>query len=62
MWVLIAAAETGFLWLRAAGKVPTGRIVIDVDATLITDHSDEAGRFGHLHPAPTISALVHSLS
>ncbi|MDP4511969.1 hypothetical protein [Nonomuraea turcica] len=43
MWGLIAAAETGFPWLRVAGKVLTGWIVIYVDATLITDPSDEQG-------------------
>ena len=43
MWDLIAATETGFPWLSVAGKVLTGWIVIDLDATLITAHSNKQG-------------------
>ncbi|MEO3807344.1 IS1380 family transposase [Nonomuraea sp. B1E8] len=43
VWDLIAATETGFPWLVVAGKLLTGWIVIDVDATLITAHSDKQG-------------------
>jgi hypothetical protein len=43
VWELIAATETGFPWLVVAGKVLTGWIVIDLDATLITAHSDKQG-------------------
>ncbi|WP_347624484.1 transposase, partial [Nonomuraea sp. B1E8] len=43
VWELIAATETGFPWLVVAGKVLTGWIVIDVDASLITAHSDKQG-------------------
>ncbi|MEU8248432.1 transposase [Nonomuraea sp. NPDC048916] len=42
VWELIAAA-TGFPWLTVAGKVLTGWIVIDLDATLITAHSPKEG-------------------
>lgn len=40
---LIADTETGFPWLSVAGKVLTGWIVIDLDATLITAHSNKEG-------------------
>jgi hypothetical protein len=43
VWQLIAATETGFPWLSVAGKVLTGWVVIDLDATLITAHSDKEG-------------------
>ncbi|MFI7643882.1 transposase [Nonomuraea sp. NPDC049400] len=43
VWRLIAATETGFPWLHVAGKVLTGWIVIDLDATLITAHSNKEG-------------------
>jgi hypothetical protein len=43
VWDLIAATETGFPWLSVAGKVLTGWIVIDLDATLITAHSNKQG-------------------
>lgn len=43
VWRLIDATETGFPWLSVAGKVLTGWIVIDLDATLITAHSDKEG-------------------
>jgi hypothetical protein len=41
VWRLIEATETGFPWLTVAGKVLTGWIVIDIDATLITAHSEK---------------------
>ncbi|QYC39017.1 hypothetical protein Nocox_39745 [Nonomuraea coxensis DSM 45129] len=43
VWQLVAATETGFPWLQVAGKVLTGWIVIDLDATLITAHSGKQG-------------------
>ncbi|MFB4285969.1 IS1380 family transposase, partial [Nonomuraea sp. MTCD27] len=43
VWALIASTEAGFPWLRVAGKVLTGWIVIDIDATLITAHSNKQG-------------------
>ncbi|MBG0814277.1 IS1380 family transposase [Planomonospora sp. ID82291] len=43
VWDLIAATETGFPWPRVAGKTLTGWTVIDLDATLITAHSDKEG-------------------
>ncbi|MEU8252412.1 IS1380 family transposase [Nonomuraea sp. NPDC048916] len=43
VWRLVAATETGFPWLSVAGKVLTGWIVIDLDATLITAHSGKQG-------------------
>jgi hypothetical protein len=36
MWSLIAARPAGFPWLAVAGKILTGWLVIDIDATLIT--------------------------
>jgi Transposase DDE domain group 1 len=42
-WALIAATATGFPWLAVAGKVLEGWIVIDMDATLVTAHSDKEG-------------------
>ena len=43
VWSLIAARPAGFPWLAIAGKVLTGWLVIDLDATLITAHSDKEG-------------------
>ena len=43
MWKLVAATTAGFPWLAIAGKVLTGWLVIDMDATLITAHSDKEG-------------------
>jgi hypothetical protein len=43
VWQLIAATETGFPWLQVAGKVLTGWAAIDLDATLISAHSDKQG-------------------
>jgi Transposase DDE domain group 1 len=42
-WGLIDAAGAGFPWLSVAGKVLEGWVVIDMDATLITAHSDKEG-------------------
>ncbi len=42
-WELIAAAGAGFPWLVIAGKVLEGWVVIDMDATLVTAHSDKEG-------------------
>ncbi|WP_433425981.1 IS1380 family transposase [Microtetraspora malaysiensis] len=43
VWTLIAQREAGFPWLQVAGKVLTGWVVIDIDATLITAHSPKEG-------------------
>ena len=40
-WDLIDAAGAGFPWLVIAGKALDGWIVIDMDATLVTAHSDK---------------------
>jgi hypothetical protein len=56
VWDLLAARPQGFPWLCVAGKLLTGWVVIDLDATLITAHSDKQGAaatfkkgYGH-HP------------
>jgi hypothetical protein len=41
VWDLLARRPQGFPWLAVAGKVLTGWVVIDLDATLITAHSDK---------------------
>src|SRR5215472_15159249 len=43
VWSLIGARPAGFPWLAIAGKVLAGWLVIDLDATLITAHSDKEG-------------------
>jgi len=43
VWGLIEAVPGGFPWLEIAGKTLTGWLVIDMDATLITAHSDKQG-------------------
>jgi len=40
---LIADTPGGFPWLVIAGKALTGWLVIDMDATLVTAHSDKEG-------------------
>jgi len=42
-WTLIQATPAGFPWLAIAGKVLAGWVVIDMDATLVTAHSDKEG-------------------
>ncbi len=42
-WTLIAGTPAGFPWLEIAGKTLTGWLVIDMDATLVTAHSDKEG-------------------
>jgi hypothetical protein len=42
-WKLIEATPAGFPWLVIAGKALTGWLVIDMDATLVTAHSDKEG-------------------
>lgn len=56
VWELIATTGRGFPWLVVAGKVLTGWVVIDLDATIIESSSPKAGAagtfkktFGH-HP------------
>jgi hypothetical protein len=43
VWSLIAARSAGFPWLSVAGKLLAGWLVIDLDGTLITAHSDKEG-------------------
>jgi hypothetical protein len=43
VWSLIAATPAGFPWLAIAGKMLAGWLVIDLDGTLITAHSDKEG-------------------
>jgi hypothetical protein len=43
VWGLIAATEAGFPWLSVAGKILAGWVVLDMDATLVTAHSDKEG-------------------
>jgi hypothetical protein len=43
VWSLIAARPAGFPWLAVAGKILAGWLVIDLDGTLITAHSDKEG-------------------
>jgi hypothetical protein len=42
-WGLIEKTPAGFPWLVIAGKALTGWLVIDMDATLVTAHSDKQG-------------------
>jgi hypothetical protein len=42
-WNLIERTPAGFPWLAVAGKTLTGWLVIDMDATLVTAHSDKEG-------------------
>jgi hypothetical protein len=43
VWTLIAATPAGFPWLAIAGKLLAGWLVIDLDGTLITAHSQKQG-------------------
>ncbi|GIF03117.1 hypothetical protein Asi03nite_06550 [Actinoplanes siamensis] len=43
VWDLLARRPAGFPWLTVAGKLPTGWVIIDLDATLITAHSPKQG-------------------
>ena len=43
VWELIAKTPAGFPWMVIAGKLLEGWLVIDMDATLITAHSDKEG-------------------
>jgi hypothetical protein len=43
VWDLLARRPGGFPWLQVAGKLLTGWVVIDLDATLIGAHSDKQG-------------------
>jgi hypothetical protein len=43
VWKLIEATEMGFPWLTVAGKVLTGWVVIDIDATIVLAHSNKEG-------------------
>ena len=57
VWSLICATPAGFPWLAVAGKLLAGWLVIDLDGTLITAHSDKEGAaatfkmgYGLFHP------------
>lgn len=41
VWELLARWRPGVPWLCGAGKLLSGWVVIDMDATLITAHSDK---------------------
>jgi hypothetical protein len=43
VWRLIAATPAGFPWLEIAGKTLKDWLVIDMDATLVTAHSEKQG-------------------
>ena len=43
VWKLIAARPAGFPWLSVAGKLLAGWLVIDLEGTLITAHSEKQG-------------------
>jgi Transposase DDE domain group 1 len=43
VWTLIEDTAAGFPWLVIAGKTLAGWLVIDMDATLVTAHSDKEG-------------------
>jgi hypothetical protein len=43
VWDLLCRRPQGFPWLLVAGKLLTGWVVIDLDATLITAHSPKQG-------------------
>ena len=43
VWNLLALRPGGFPWLSVAGKLLTGWVVVDLDATLITAHSAKQG-------------------
>ena len=43
VWQLICARPAGFPWLSVAGKLLAGWLVVDLDGTLITAHSDKEG-------------------
>jgi Transposase DDE domain group 1 len=46
VWALIGARPGGFPWLQIAGKVLTGWVVIDLDATIIESASAKQGAAG----------------
>ncbi|HKT00124.1 MAG TPA: IS1380 family transposase, partial [Rugosimonospora sp.] len=43
VWDLLSQRVGGFAWLTVAGKLLSGWVVIDLDATLITAHSNKQG-------------------
>ncbi|MEV6343299.1 IS1380 family transposase [Actinoplanes sp. NPDC051851] len=43
VWDLLSRRPQGFPWLTVAGKLLSGWVVIDLDATLIAAHSDKQG-------------------
>jgi hypothetical protein len=60
VWSLIAARPAGLPWLRVAGKLLAGWLVIDLDATLITARR-QGGRRAHVQDGvrlPSAGGLV----
>ena len=55
IWARLAARPDGFPWVRAAGQVWHGWIVLDVDASLVESHSDKEGA------APTYKKHIYGL-
>ena len=43
VWKLITETPAGFPWLSVAGKILAGWVVLDLDGTLVTAHSDKEG-------------------
>jgi Transposase DDE domain group 1 len=43
VWKQVEETPSGFPWLRIAGRTLTGWLVIDMDATLVTAHSEKEG-------------------
>ena len=69
VWELIAATPAGFPWLSLAGKLLAGWLVIDLDATLITAHSEKQGAaptfkkgYGLLTELPDVAAAQEASS
>src|SRR5215471_19260698 len=57
-WKLIEDTPAGFPWLAIAGKTLAGWLVIDLDATLVTAHSDKEGAARRrARRAPTAAAI-----
>ena len=69
VWELIAATPAGFPWLSVAGKLLAGWLVFDLDATLITVHSEKQGAaptfkkgYGLLTELPDVAAAQEASS
>ena len=55
IWSLLAARPEGFPWVRVAGQVWDGWLVLDVDASLVETHSEKEGA------APTYKKHIFGL-